>query len=237
MAVNWNKKYANKVASCKRRGITFDLTLEQFKIYLSLPNKVCDYTGESFGKAPDSPSLERIDKHKGYSVDNCCMVTSRANQLKDVIVDEKGTAKLSLKDLEVMKVISEKIKYPEQLTSKYKQLMMKGETILDNKTAVVNNIETHSDIELVKKYIAFGQGKQVSFSKFKAIMSRKTCEVTKVAFEDGVGALSKVFITDDSSGNFTDDNTIAVVKCVAGVLRSGLNDSQAARMLTFIKKV
>lgn len=239
MTVNWNKKYANKVSSCKQRGISFDLTLDQFKVYWSLPSKVCDYTGEPFAESgtckPNAPSLERIDKTKGYNIDNCCMVTSRANQLKDVIVDEGGATKLSLSDLEVMKVIADKIKEPEALTSKYKQLM--GEEGMSNKVEVptVTTPVAHPDVELIKGYTAFGSGKQVSFSKYKSLVARKTCDITKAVFEDGSGMLSKVFVTKDHSDTFTDKNTIVVVKCVAGILKSGLNETQVSRMLDFIK--
>lgn len=239
-------KYHTKKNSTKQRGIDFDLTLEQFKVYWSLPNGVCDYTGVPFsgnGTSPRAPSLERIDKNKGYSVDNCCMVTVRANQLKDVIVDENGSTKLSLADLEMLKVVAEKIKTPEQLTSKYKQVMEKNEmankvenpTFVSPSTQDAAAVTMHSDMDLIKGYTAFGHGKQVSFSKYKSLLARKTCEITKATFEDGSGMLSKVFITKDYSETFTDDNTIAVSKCVAGVLKSGLNESQVSRMLNFIK--
>lgn len=244
MAVTWAKKYRNKIASSKQRGIDFDLTLEEFKVYWSLPNGVCDYTGVPFQvKGHNAPSLERIDKHKGYTVDNCCMVTVRANSLKDVIVDEHGATRVSLADLEMMKCISEKIKTPEQLTSKYKQLMEKNEmvnnvenlTFVSPSTQETTVVTMHSDMDLIKGYTAFGHGKQVSFSKYKSLLARKTCEITKATFEEGSGMLSKVFITKDYSETFTDENTIAVSKCVAGVLKSGLNESQVSRMLNFIK--
>lgn len=246
MAKHIETKYNTKKNSTKRRGIDFDLTLEQFKMYWSLPSGVCDYTGVPFsGKctSPSAPSLERIDKHKGYTVDNCCMVTVRANQLKDIIVDENGSAKLSLSDLETLKIISEKIKTPEQLTSKYKQLLEKNEmankvenlTFVSQSTQEPTAVTMHSDMDLIKGYTAFGHGKHVSFSKYKSLLARKTCEITKATFEDGCGMLSKVFITKDYSETFTDDNTIAVSKCVAGVLKSGLNETQVSRMLNFIK--
>ena len=233
-----NVKYQNKKNNTKQRGIDFDLTLEQFKLYWSLPNGVCDYTGEPFkgsGTDPNAPSLERIDKHKGYSIDNCCMVTCRANQLKDIIVDENGTTKLSLKDLEVLKSIADKIKHPETLTNPYLKLM-------GDKTNMANNVPTvtpsatttHSDVALIKDYTSFANGKNVSFSKFKSLLSRKTCEVTKTTLTE-TGFKGRTFITKDNTDNFTDDNIMVVAKFVAGVVHFGLTNTELTRMINFIK--
>jgi hypothetical protein len=238
---NIANKYHTKKNSTKQRGITFDLTLEQFKVYWSLPTGVCAYTGMPFsgsGTSPNAPSLERIDKHKGYSVDNCCMVTVRANQLKDVIVDENGSTKLSLADLEMLKVIADKIKTPDVLTKPYLELM--GENEMENNTEVVksegNNsaVVTHSDLNLIKDYSGFAKDKNVSFAKFKALMTRKTCEVTKTVLTSS-GFKGRTFITKDGSTNFTDANIMVVARFVSGVVQAGLTETELNKVINFIK--
>ena len=235
-------KYHTKKNNTKQRGIDFDLTLEQFKIYWSLPNKVCDYTGLPFvggGSELMAPSLERIDKHKGYSVDNCCMVTVRANQLKDVIVDENGSTKLSLADLEMLKVVAERIKTPDVLTKPYLDLM--GDIKMENNTEVVKNVEdnslvvTHSDLNLIKDYSGFAKDKNVSFAKFKSLSLRKTCEVTKTELTPTSGLKGRTFITKDGSTNFTDDNIMVVARFVSAVVQAGLTRNQLNKVINFIK--
>jgi hypothetical protein len=234
-------KYHTKKNSTKQRGIDFDLTLEQFKVYWSLPTGVCAYTGKPFsghGDAPNAPSLERIDKTKGYSVDNCCMVTVRANQLKDVIVDEHGSTKLSLADLEMLKIVAERIKTPEVLTKPYLELM--GDIKMENNTKTVNDVDsntqvvTHSDLDLIKDYSNFAKDKNVSFAKFKSLVSRKTCEVTKTMLTSS-GFKGRTFITKDGTDSFTDTNIMVVARFVSGVVQAGLTETELNKVINFIK--
>ena len=60
--------------NAKRRGIAFDLTLEEWIMF-------CDLTGyvHACGRGADSLSVDRIDASKGYSLDNIRAVTLAEN--------------------------------------------------------------------------------------------------------------------------------------------------------------
>lgn len=66
--------------NAKRRNKPFELTFEQFKEF-------CDTTGyvEGRGKNRDSLTIDRIDRHKGYTVDNIQIMSHFENSVKDCV--------------------------------------------------------------------------------------------------------------------------------------------------------
>lgn len=67
----------------KQKGIEFSISLEDIFI-----PEICPVLGIPLyvvgGKRTDnSPSLDRVDNGKGYSPDNICVISCRANQLKN----------------------------------------------------------------------------------------------------------------------------------------------------------
>tara|TARA_R110002051_G_scaffold215376_1_gene279879 strand:- start:8592 stop:9008 length:417 start_codon:yes stop_codon:yes gene_type:complete len=66
----------------RRRNVFFDLTLDDINV-----GKKCPILGTTFkvGKENwgDSPSLERIDKNRGYEPDNVIVVCMMANLIKN----------------------------------------------------------------------------------------------------------------------------------------------------------
>lgn len=75
--------YANKLLSCKARGIEFNLTYTQVKNMLRA--KRCQYTGITLTKSsgakqlPTDVTIERIDSSKPYETGNVCAVSYAAN--------------------------------------------------------------------------------------------------------------------------------------------------------------
>lgn len=73
----------------KRDGIEFDLTLDDFDI-----PKLCPILNikliPGIGKqSPNSPSIDRIDGKRGYVKNNVCVISYRANAMKnDASIDE-----------------------------------------------------------------------------------------------------------------------------------------------------
>lgn len=73
----------------KAKGLEFDLV----KSDLSIPD-VCPVLGiqlavSSKRRSAGSPSLDRIDNTKGYTKENVCVISLRANVLKnDATIDE-----------------------------------------------------------------------------------------------------------------------------------------------------
>lgn len=81
---------ASKVRANKK-GLEHTLTLEQLKS-LYPPDNLCPVFGMelSWGFPKDSsPSLDRIDSLKGYTLENCQIISNKANRLKaDATLEE-----------------------------------------------------------------------------------------------------------------------------------------------------
>ena len=88
--------YESKRNNALKRGIEFTLTQHEYDILHAIGlhrESRCAYTGQPFIHKSNhkfSPTIERMDDRKGYTFDNCIVVTKYANQIKDLNVD-KGT--------------------------------------------------------------------------------------------------------------------------------------------------
>lgn len=69
--------YRSKIASCNRRGIAFNLTLEQYFSLLKLP---CFYCGTSH-----KIGIDRIDSWIGYEEDNSVPCCTACNMMKHTL--------------------------------------------------------------------------------------------------------------------------------------------------------
>lgn len=70
-----------------KRGLAFDLTEDQIVIPSHCPVLGIELTWE--GDRANSPSLDRLDNSKGYTLENCRMISFRANSLKsDATLEE-----------------------------------------------------------------------------------------------------------------------------------------------------
>lgn len=228
-----SKLYRNKRESSERRGIAFELTYPQFVVYYEeMRGGYCDYTGE---KLHNHGSIERVDKNKGYHVDNCCVVTQRINHLKDVIIDEgRECVNATPKELEHIENVRRKIASGFDFTLKYKQRLgllgneHSNTSISEGKVMMENN-EINGDVEIAKSYLKFCENNNVSFNAYKKAYTRSTCAITKRKFEAN-GYFYKV-ITSRDGGIVTDKNITAVVSVVAHVLKSGLLAKEVANIV------
>lgn len=77
--------FQNAKKRAERKGIPFDLTLEY--IY-NLPESTCPVFGTEFNYigngriTPESPSLDRLQPEKGYTVGNVVVLSMKANAIK-----------------------------------------------------------------------------------------------------------------------------------------------------------
>lgn len=81
----------------KRKGIPFSITEADITIpavcpVLGIPLELAIGTG---GAAPNSPSLDRLDSSKGYTADNVCVISYRANALKNNATEQELEAVLT----------------------------------------------------------------------------------------------------------------------------------------------
>lgn len=67
------------------KGLEHTITVEDIKIPDTCPLlgiKLKDNTGNGKGNCQDSPSLDRLDSDKGYTLDNIWVISNRANEIK-----------------------------------------------------------------------------------------------------------------------------------------------------------
>lgn len=84
----WNAKLKTKRRNTQVRNIDFDLTLKDFMFLSMIP--YCEYTGDPLSDSGASGrSIERIDGNIGYTIDNVCVTSVRANQLSESITFAK----------------------------------------------------------------------------------------------------------------------------------------------------
>jgi len=67
----------------KIKGFEFDLTIEDIVVPEYCPVLGIKLKHNRGGKGHNSPSLDRIDNHRGYTKDNIIVVSDRANRLKN----------------------------------------------------------------------------------------------------------------------------------------------------------
>lgn len=90
----------------KRDGLEFDLEYEDIVIpavcpVLGIPLK--RNIGSGFHN--DSPSIDRLDNNKGYTKDNICIISNRANLLKcDATIEELEKVIQYMKDYNARRV-------------------------------------------------------------------------------------------------------------------------------------
>ena len=96
LAKNYKRYYKQNLLSNARRrarlkGIEFDLSLEDIIIstvcpVLKIPLQPAFGTGKI---SPNSPTIDRIDLQQGYTKDNICIISDKANRIKnDATIEE-----------------------------------------------------------------------------------------------------------------------------------------------------
>jgi hypothetical protein len=74
-------RYASYKRGAEARGLSFDLTLEEFA---KLWNKPCTYCAEPV----EGIGIDRIDNSKGYTIDNTCSCCTICNMMKHKMSQE-----------------------------------------------------------------------------------------------------------------------------------------------------
>lgn len=245
------KRYNHKRKNTKSRNIDFNLTLEEYITYNHFHDGYCDYTGVKFDHNVEQlkPTLERIDKHRGYSLDNCCLVTARANVLKDVLIDENASTRISLADLKMIEGIAEIIKDPIKITEKYKKryeemkmqaIIMPKQTSIKHQQGPASSATTqptdtntkmdlsHPDVSIAKLYTAFGADRNVSFGKFKKLLSLKRCQITRKEFS--TTTQDRLIVQLDKTKPWSDANVICVHATTKAVMDLGLSSSELRKI-------
>ena len=84
------KKYLQLQESARKRGKEFNITLSDVRTLLK--KKVCHYTGMKFTDTENlKRTIDRVDNTKGYVKGNVVACSHIANQLKEMLVENKDS--------------------------------------------------------------------------------------------------------------------------------------------------
>lgn len=225
MAKTLLQKYNEKKEHTLRRRpkVGFLLSLEEYS-NLIRKSTVCDYTGEPF-TAKNGRSIERIDNTLPYQVDNCCCVSIKANQLKDVI-DNDVVCELTTEDLRTIEKIEHTLKTKTrfELAAKYNDLEATPSYRLKEESEKV------SEVELAKGFIQFHEENsdmELSFKAYAKLVKRKTCMWSgKVFTTIGGRYTQKTFTKKDQTLPHSDGNTIVVCLVLSTVVCNNLSTTK-----------
>ena len=225
MAKSIEQKYHQKKTSTLklRPKIGFLLTLNEYTNLIE-KSTVCDYTGLPF-TAEDGRSLERIDPTLPYQFDNVCCVTIRVNTLKNVM-DGGCNMKLSSDDIDLIHKIKQTLetKTRFELSSKYNKV----ENIMIEQpvTPIKDTLTLNPDIGIAKDFISFCASytdSEVTLAKYVKLVNRKSCMYSGKKFVNEQGSLAgKVFIRNDMTKPFSDDNIKVVCLALSAIVKGKL---------------
>lgn len=211
-----DNKWLAKLSNAEERGIPCNFSVTEFKHMWKISQPVCDLSGEALvadGNLPNSATLDRIDSKSplGYHPSNCCIVSHRINQLKNILTEDT-----KVRDIKVTKedrvYISAMFKslndkeYMDKLKEKYVMIKKNDnvvedasvgillETSSDNPSqASVEEVQevfsTSADVCIAKDYYTLGElvgtvsSFNLTFNQYKNLMQRKSCMLTDTKFK------------------------------------------------------
>jgi len=91
------RRYVKAKAKAKPRGLSFNLTFEEYNFLINQP---CNYCQGVFGKVETSVGLDRIDNNKGYDSGNvlpCCTFCNRTRGDRFTVYETKQIIEFVLK--------------------------------------------------------------------------------------------------------------------------------------------
>lgn len=221
--------YEQKKKSCEKRMIPFLFTREEWDSFHKLKHKVkCAYTNAEFVHKHEhsrSPSLERIDENKGYSVYNCVWICQYANELKSQHIENNiKEDNLTNKELETLRRVRRIIGSPENIKAiqePYKHLFTQpttGEEPKKMTTSYDYSKTVNQELNVAKLFSSFGcyveqtcQGEfNITFSQFKMLLKRKRCMLTLRELPEDLFA--RGFFVKDKTKPVTKDNLFVTTK-------------------------
>ena len=238
MATMQQKYHKKKSQTLKNRNCGFELTLLEFTNLLTR-STICDYTQVEFTQeGVTAPSIERIDASLPYHVDNCCMITVKANQLKNTI-DLGAEDTIIIRDLDLLNKIKHTLanKSIEELTNKYKVdlietlppkegIIVKEDEVVNTRVAsTVEDYAANIDLTIAEDYIKFTKKHSectVSFRKFKRCYLKKSCDWSGKIFDTTNHYVSRSYAKINTGLPFSDDNIVIVCTVLATIKKNNL---------------
>ena len=187
--------YQQKKSQAEKRNLDFNFTEIEFKHFYDLKNKVkCFYSDQEFVHVTNdnkSPTMERIDEHLPYSLDNCVWVTKETNNMKQTFIEnEKSPSILNQDNKRKLTRIKKLLNSPNTLQKKKEEYLLpireriKQENL--EATRLRKELERQSkEVELAGMYNEFGKlcldnnvKMPLRFSDYKRTLTRVNCQIT-----------------------------------------------------------
>lgn len=193
-------KFNNKKRSCDERMIKFKFSQQEWLYFHKLLyNGVkCAYSNMTFifkDHHMHSPSIERIDDNRPYTVYNCIWVTKQSNGIKDHIVSGGTPEDLSNQtDTFLARRIQRILESEETLREirkpylhLYEKSNEQGGNEVTESTTTKGVPHNNTEIDIAKQYCVFGDFIEskcdhefnLTYTQFKRLIQRKKCQLTQ----------------------------------------------------------
>lgn len=80
-----NNRFCEYRSNAKRRGKSFELSVEEFESITSQPCHYCGGTSSDYDKSSRGNGIDRMDSRVGYIFENCVPCCSRCNFVKNTL--------------------------------------------------------------------------------------------------------------------------------------------------------
>lgn len=225
------RKLKNHKNGASKRGIECTLTKEDLMTMFIANKGLCDYTGKEMCLLsedtcePSLVSLERIDEHGKYSLDNLLLVRRDANYIKSIILENKSTHeskyKITHEIKETINKICEVVYNPTKLKEVQSNNITNKETIKVEESITIK--ATNPEITLAQGYASLGtivesvSQFELTYAQYKGKMQYKKCELTGEKFKEGD---IKNFWWVDKTRPFNKDNVMLTTKKLSDALNN-----------------
>lgn len=230
-----------KKLNASKRNIPFSLTADDIKELVD--NAVCFYSGEKLNFRNDNNplrfSIERVDNSKGYTKENSVACSVRYNLLKnDYTLEEFKAMMDGNRALPKGATINEVTNIYNTLIDWSNNMSTNNDSTDKNYISTATGTEL-TDLEICKLMVAMDNTKkgtlEVSFRKFKSLMTQKKCALSKVDFGDDKNERRTIALIDADKG-YTDDNVMAVTHKVNAIINMSTLDELELIMTNLNKR-
>ena len=208
-------QYEAKKASCEKRALDFNFTLEEFRIFWHLRGKVdCFYTDKPMrltkdkGVPEDYATIDRINSDLPYSPANCIWCQNHVNQLKGShIENDQNLPKNNAKVAGIVARIKKVLNNPKTLERKlkdykdaYKQVEEHETTLAEENLKAMKEKKEQAKweteqlfaghyIELAKEFEKVGATMKITLGELKKSLFR--CNKDQITGEEFDSLLNK----------------------------------------------
>lgn len=248
MTKPFSEFYEYKKNAAAKRNLDFNFTEIEFKHFYELRNKVnCFYSDKPFNHEKNhdhSPTMERINEHLPYSLDNCVWVTKEVNNLKQVYIENNGPyTKASAEDIRKVTRIKKLLNSPDTLLKKKEEYLLPVRKRIQQENLEAAQLRQEltrqqQEVELAGMFNSFGKmcldanvKMPLRFSDYKRTLTRTKCQITGEVLPQKLS--ERAIWVKDKTLPVTKDNIL----CTTINIQNGLDSFEANSKITGIENI